>query len=51
MGNLNPKPVEIEYKDKTYRCTFTLPNEQRHEFARLLKQEIARVRAFMNENY
>ena len=24
MGNLNPKPVEIEYKGKTYRCTFTL---------------------------
>ena len=33
------------------RCTFVLPSEQRHEFARLLKQEIARVRAFMNENY
>lgn len=24
MGTLNPKPVEIEYKGKTYRCTFTL---------------------------
>ena len=24
MGNLNPKPVEIEYCGKIYRCTFTL---------------------------
>lgn len=24
MGNLNPKPVEIEYGGKVYHCTFTL---------------------------
>lgn len=24
MGNLNPKPVEIEFQGKTYRCVFTL---------------------------
>lgn len=24
MGNLNPKPVEIEFQGKTYRCAFTL---------------------------
>ena len=33
------------------RCTFVLPSEQRHEFARLLKKEIGKVIAYMSKNY